>query len=148
MQLFMSSKYAQERDALCGQVLSSYLKKRMSYDQLCKALELCLKNPSPEWALLLRFSLTWMASCARRSVDVRTLAFTGMVLDDLPRATASTPWVRLHPFARCCVHAYIAQWLVLVQVGVGPSTSRALAFVVGQGKSLPAGMCEASAAVR
>ena len=34
------------------------------------------------------------------------------------------------------------------QIGVGPHPSKALAFVAGEGKSLPSGMCEASASVR
>ncbi len=38
---FMSAKYAQEKQVLCQAALNSYLKKRMTYEQLCTALELC-----------------------------------------------------------------------------------------------------------
>ncbi|KAK9816894.1 hypothetical protein WJX72_006860 [[Myrmecia] bisecta] len=63
--------------------------------------------------------------CARRSVDTRSLTFRAVCVEDLQRSSIDTPWV-----------------------GVGPSTSRALAFVASEGKTLPSGMCEASAAVR
>ena len=90
----MSAKYAEEKTVLCQAALNSYLKKRMTYEQLCTALELCLNNPSREWALLLRFSLSWMSSSARRSVDTRSLTFRALCVEDLQGSALDTPWVR------------------------------------------------------
>ena len=108
--LFMSAKYAQEKEVLCQAALNSYLKKRMTYEQLCNALELCLTNPSREWALLLRFSLAWMSSSARRSVDTRSLTFRSLCVEDLPGSALDTPWVRSICLAwhSCEKHKWIA----------------------------------------
>ncbi|KAK9811715.1 hypothetical protein WJX72_008890 [[Myrmecia] bisecta] len=63
-------------------------------------------------------------------------------LDTLAAALAEAEGMR-SPFASGERSSIDTPW-----VGVGPSTSRALAFVASEGKTLPSGMCEASAAVR
>ncbi|KAK9816893.1 hypothetical protein WJX72_006860 [[Myrmecia] bisecta] len=79
----------------------------------------------------------------------RTEDFRGLISQGLYTAReVANPWsvetVSLFMSAK-----FLAEKdLLCNQVGVGPSTSRALAFVASEGKTLPSGMCEASAAVR
>ena len=98
---FMAAKYRAERASLSEAALSRFLHKRMTHEQLCRAMDLALNNPSREWALLIRFALTWMSSSARRAADVRSLVYRALCTHETRQSTANDPWVR----ARRVVHS-------------------------------------------
>ena len=124
--------------------------KRMTHAQLVRAMELAMAHPKREWAILIRFSLAWACAAARRSADMLNMVFSGLCVHDFRVTTQDEPLV--------CLHAQTASSLqfsdmessntAMVQVGVGPDPSRALAVVASQGKTLESGRCEASACVR
>ena len=89
----MSAKYRQEKSALAESALTVYLCKRMTHAQLKKAMELALNHGKPQWAFLIRFSLAWACSSARRTSDMLNLLFAGMCLHDFREATPDEPLV-------------------------------------------------------
>ena len=146
---FMAAKYRAEKASLCQNALNSFLHKQMSHQQLCRAMELALNNSSREWVSLIHFALTWMSASARRAADVRSLVYSALCTYEIRQSTANDPWVSLLQLCTCfCKQGVFLDLTCIVQVGVGPHPSKALAFVAGEGKSLPSGMCEASASVR
>ncbi len=81
----------------------------MTFEQLSLAVDLCLRQPSVEWGLILRFAMLWACSSARRNSDMRSLTWRSMCLHDnrlaqdehpLGKLSERTPTTaRCHQFA-------------------------------------------------
>lgn len=84
--------YKLQRSELCKSVLSSHLTKRMTLDDLKKALRLSL-NLDKEWAVQARLSLAWGASAARRSSDMRGLLYRNICCVDQLQTSDNDPHV-------------------------------------------------------
>ena len=146
--LFIAAKYAEEKKVLAENALNCYLVKRMTHEQLCRAMELALGHANRHWAVLIRFCLAWMCSAARRSSDMLGLLYRSMCFSDFRQATDAEPLVR---FGELLYLQDAEAWhdnSAVLQIGIGPHPSRALAFVAGEGKTLESGQVEASACVR
>ena len=92
--LFMCAKYYEERTILSKVALSTFLRKRMTYEQLCRAMSVALHNPSREWALLIRLALARMSSAARRSCDMRSVTYRSMCTHITRSTLVQNPWMR------------------------------------------------------
>ena len=108
---FMAAKYRAERATLSQAALSSYLHRRMTHEQLCRAMDLALDSRSREWALLIRFALTWMSSSARRAADVRYLVYSALCTYEARHSTARDPWVKL----LCKAVLILSMWSLIVK---------------------------------
>ena len=132
---FMAAKYAEEKKVLADNALNCYLVKRMTHEQLCRAMELALEHANRHWAVVIRFCLAWMCSAARRSSDMLGLLYTSTCVSDFRQATDSEPLVRIRRASVIGAARSLAShqcWPY--RPASDPHPSRALALVAGEGK--------------
>lgn len=94
---YLTWKYQQQKHELVKAVLSIHLKKRMTFEQLSRAVDLAVTYTPREWGLVLRFAVLWMCSSARRNSDMRSLTWRSMCTQDQRLAVDENPWVRAGP---------------------------------------------------
>ena len=91
---YLTWKYQQQKHLLVKAVLSIHLKRRMTFEQLSKAVNLAVMHRTREWGLVLRFAILWMCSSARRNADMRGLTWRSMCVQEQRVAGDENPWVR------------------------------------------------------
>ena len=73
--------------------LSVHLKRRMTFEQLSKAVNLAVTHRTREWGIVQRFAIPWMCSSARRNSDMRGLTWRSMCIQEQRVAGDENPWV-------------------------------------------------------
>lgn len=131
----MSSLYRSQRSELCKSVLSSHLSKRMTLDDLKKAMRLSL-NLDKEWAVQARLSLAWGASAARRSSDMRGLLYRNMCCVDQLQTSEDNPHVSFLCMNSNSYRVFYAHLFSLCNISVAVTQGQ-VSQVRSKGRFLP-----------